>query len=77
VALVNLAAEQFKSSVTTTTGGFDWMGAFEKLNKAKSKMGGNNKKPEEPDVAITSISTTGLVTMAFSKKMVVPPLDMI
>jgi len=53
------------------------MGAFEKLNKAKSKEGGNNKKPEEPNVSITSISTTGLVTMAFSKKMVVPPLDMI
>ncbi len=53
------------------------MGAFEKLNKSKSKESVNNKKPEEPDVSITSISNTGLVTMAFSKKMVVPPLDMI
>ena len=53
------------------------MEAFEKLNKAKSKEGEKNKKFEEPDVSIISISTTGLVTMAFSKKMVVPPLDMI
>jgi hypothetical protein len=33
--LINLAADQFKSAATTTTGGFDWMGAFEKLNKSK------------------------------------------
>ena len=37
--LINLAADQLKSSATTTTsvtGGFNWMEAFEKVNKAKS-----------------------------------------
>jgi hypothetical protein len=36
--LMNLAADQLKSSGTTTTsvtGGFNWMEAFEKVNKAK------------------------------------------
>jgi hypothetical protein len=35
---MNLAMDQLKSSGTTTaaaTGGFDWMAAFEKINKAK------------------------------------------
>ena len=36
-----------------------------------------NFKPVDPEVTITSISTSGLVVLTFSKNMVVPPLEVL
>ena len=63
------AAQQFPSEVT----GFDWMNAFKSfLNLNLEK---NDSKYPDPGVSISSISNTGKISISFTNKMFVPPLD--
>jgi hypothetical protein len=52
------------------------MAAYSKAKK-KVDTGESAKIYLEPDVSIVSIKNSGLVTFAFTKSMVAPPLEMI
>ena len=52
------------------------MAAYSKAQK-KDATDKSTRIILEPDVSISSISNFGLVTFAFTKSMVVPPLEMI
>ena len=62
-----------ESDYLSSTATFDWLKAFTNAKK-NGEFVSKYKQLVDPGVIISDITITGMMTLKFTKKMVVPPL---